>query len=255
MAAQDVQTRKRTLSLNHVTVYIDREKRQSHSQSNSGYRAVERLLKNINRNPERYQHQKCVLIDIVWRTHVWYIVLSMFVIAIVMTLFFVFFPESIAKIWGRKIWLYLCVGISAFIALSVSVYYVLQFCDKKRWTTNELERIHDIIKETNLREYADKRKKTYNTKKDWTYYTDSDDDPDPQNINNLHYVTLIAQPLDKGEIEEDVIKMKIQIWLENKPKHMDQVQEESDGDGDENERVIAFILTILKLSIFSLNFD
>ena len=66
----EMKSRSRTLSMNHVTVYIDTEKRQSHSQSNSGYRAVERLMKKINQNPDHYQHQKCVLIAILWTQYI-----------------------------------------------------------------------------------------------------------------------------------------------------------------------------------------
>lgn len=89
-----------------------------------------------------------------------------------------------------------------------------------------------MIKDVNIAEFANKRKRTFETKKNWTYYTDSENEDDVNNINNLHYVTLNAQMLSAKERAEDVIKMKIQIWIENKECLLREVMEESDQDPD-----------------------
>ena len=161
-----------------------------------------------------------------------YIVLIVLVLLLFLALFFAFFPENILVIWRRRLWFYLCIGLMALIGILVVTAYGVQRCDRRRWREDELQRIHRVIKDVNVAEFADKRKRTFETKKNWTFYTDSENDDDVNNINNLHYVTLNAQTLSAKERTEDVIKMKIQIWIENKERPLCEVVEESDLDPD-----------------------
>lgn len=95
-----------------------------------------------------------------------------------------------------------------------------------------------MIKDVNIAEFADKRKRTFESKKNWTFYTDSEDEDDEKNINNLHFVTLNAPKLSARERKEDVIKMKIEIWIECKQSLLEQglvnaVKEESETEADD----------------------
>lgn len=211
-------TRDRRLSQNSITIYVDTEKRQSVAISSGlGYNTVEKLVKKINSNPASYQHQTCAILHIYWTSYVWYIVLIIFMIVLLLTFFFAFFPDQWLKIWRRDIWFYLCIALGSFIIISVIIYYIIQCCDKNRWLDNELQRIHVLIRQSNTIEYSDKH--NYKKKsKNWVDYTDSESDYDENNINNLHYVNLNPVTLTKKEKDEDVVKMKIEIWLENKPK-------------------------------------
>lgn len=237
----------RELSLNSITIYIDTEKRHSVAiSSGTLYRTVERLLKKVNANPQRYQYQNCVIIHIYWTLYIWYIVLIIFIIISLLILFFAFFPDDIFKIWLRQFWFYLCISINLFIILSVIIYYIIQKCDKNRWLNNELNRIHVLIKQSNTIEYSDKHNyKKKSKKNNWIdYYTDSETEYDQNNINNLHFVNLIPKPLSKKDKKEDVIKMDIEIWLENKPKKLQKqiskIDETHDIDNGETDKLINY---------------
>ena len=158
-------------------------------------------MKKINKNPQHYEHQTCVIIHIVWKSHVCYIVLCIFIIAVLLTLFFLFIPWDV---WLRDIWLYLCIGLSSFILLGVIIYYILQYCDKSRWTANELNRINDLIHQSN--QYGVEPQANNH----WTdYCTDSEDD----NPNNVYTVRLVMEPISNHERREYVIKIQINIHL------------------------------------------
>merc|ERR1719361_2210191 len=114
--------------MNTITVYIDTEKRQSHSQSNSGYRAVERLMKKINQNPDHYEHQKCILIGMLWNRYLRYIVLFVSIILILLALFCGFYPDDITPIWPQRIWLYLSIGVLLLIGVMVVAILLVIHC-------------------------------------------------------------------------------------------------------------------------------
>ena len=185
----------------YITIYLDTEKRQSYALCTWGHKTVERFMKKINKNPQHYEHETCVIIHIVWKSHVCYIVLCIFIIAVLLTSFFLFIPWDV---WLRDIWLYLCIGLSSFILLGVIIYYILQYCDKSRWTANELNRINDLIHQSN--QYGVEPQANDH----WTdYCTDSEDD----NPNNVYTVRLVMEPISNHERREYVIKIQINIHL------------------------------------------
>eukprot|EP01084_Bolivina_argentea_P003671 6904_1 len=216
MANSNITAQDRTLSVNSVAIYIDTEKRQSVAIAlGTSYQTVEKLLRKINSNPGHYQHQTCVIIEIYWDAYIWWIVLIIFMIILLLTFFFAFFPDNLLKIWKRAIWFYLCIAANAFIIVSVIIYYIIQYCDKSRWTQNELDRINVLIQQSNTIEYSDKH--NYKIKTDnWSDWTDSEDDYAPNNRNNLHYVYLKPLKVSRKERDDDVIKIIVEIWLENK---------------------------------------
>lgn len=68
-----------------------------------------------------------------------YIVLLLSVVLLLSALFFALFPEHILSIWRRRIWFYLSVGLCALIGIVVLAMFMVQRCDRNRWTQHELQ--------------------------------------------------------------------------------------------------------------------
>jgi len=76
-----------------------------------------------------------------------------------------------------------------------------------------VNRINELISQSNV--FGDKPK----ANKNWTDYTDSEDDNDKKNVNSLYSIRLRMEPISYHERREYVIKIKVEIYLEEKVKH------------------------------------
>eukprot|EP01084_Bolivina_argentea_P070105 127510_1 len=187
----------------HITIYIDSEKRQSVAIANGiEYNTVQKILKEINSNRSDYTYQTYELIDSVSKSRFRYVVF----IAFIIILFCMFIG---------KIAFYTCIGIELLIILCVLSVYTIKYCDRKIWIKNEIKRINNLVEESNKLEYIYSDKYKHKKEKgDWTDYLTVDNDEN--DVNNLFYINLRLKKLSKKEKDEDVIKLKIYIWLLNK---------------------------------------
>ena len=185
-----------------VTVYVDTEKRQSVAiQNGIEYITVEKALKRINSNPAHYEMQTAVIIQHLWKSYVRYIVLIIFITVLMLTFF----------LNGRAV--HVCIAMNLLLVLMVICYYCLRYYDRTKWVETELQRINEIIDESNANEFIVKKDSAYSN---WIDYANINNSNDPNDVNNVHYVKMKCVPLSNKEINETVIKFYIQIWLGNK---------------------------------------